>query len=123
MDDKERKMTIKKRVYNRRSLGWDEKDLYKPARKYKRLSEDEQSLLDKNGISKEIFYNRIHAGWNRDKALNKPLRKYTRITEQEKKWMEESGVDSLTFRTRIARNMSREDAAKKPKKSNRNQRG
>lgn len=116
--DKELQRKLKRRVYNRKSLGWDEEDYYKPARTYRKLSDEESNLLKENGISKEIYYNRVHAGWDRQEALTKPLRKYNRISEQEKAWMEESGVDPLTFRTRIARNMDREKAAKMPKRSN-----
>ncbi|EZV57619.1 hypothetical protein V074_02574 [Staphylococcus aureus 2010-60-1240-1] len=112
---KKSKLT-KKRIANRKRLGWKPSDLNKPPRVYRKLSNSQLETLKNNGISKNRYYERLSNGWSEKDAMTVPTRKYTKITPQEEKWMEESGVDSTTFRTRVSRNMDRETAAKKPKK-------
>lgn len=89
---------------------------YKPKRKYEKVSEKEQMMLKKNGISKERFYGRLTSGWTRKDALMKPVIKRQRITKEERRLMEKNGIDNHTFRSRVSRNMDRLEAATKPKR-------
>jgi len=89
---------------------------YRVKRKYEKITEKEQKLLELNDISKERFYGRLTSGWTRKDALMKPVIKHQRITKEERRLMAENGIDSHTFRSRVSRNMDRIEAATKPKR-------
>ncbi|HAR5547580.1 TPA: hypothetical protein I1T43_002316 [Staphylococcus aureus] len=88
----------------------------KSKRKYQMISRIELYYLEKNGISKRRFYERVSKGWSREKAMKKPVNKHIKITEEEKRLMKENGVDNKTFRARVCRNVDRKEAATKPKR-------
>lgn len=88
----------------------------KGKRKYEKISNEEEKMLESNHISKERFYCRLTSGWSRKDALTKPVIQRQKITEEEKALMRKHGVDNHTFRSRISRNMDRIEAATKPKR-------
>ncbi|PXA16514.1 hypothetical protein DD894_00355 [Staphylococcus pseudintermedius] len=85
-------------------------------RKYQMISHIEQQNLERNGISKKLFYERVSRGGSREKAMTKSPRNRIFKTTEEKKLMKENGIDDKTFRSRIYRNMDRKEAATRPKR-------
>ncbi|HBH8924912.1 TPA: hypothetical protein OWX15_002653 [Staphylococcus aureus] len=88
----------------------------KNKRKYRKISQFESECLEKNDITKRLFYERVTRGWSREDAMNKPTKQRTTKSEEEKKLMLENGIDDKTFRQRVYRNMDRKEAATRPKR-------
>ncbi|WP_215392842.1 SA1788 family PVL leukocidin-associated protein [Staphylococcus aureus] len=85
-------------------------------RKYEKISQFESECLEKNGITKRLFYERVTRGWSREDAMTKPTKKRTSKSEEEKKLMTVNGIDDKTFRQRVYRKMDRKEAATRPKR-------
>lgn len=80
------------------------------------LTEKERSILEENGISEELFWQRVKTSkWTRERAMTQPKAKRKPITAREHAKMRKNGISVSLFSHRVNRQgWSREKAATRP---------